>query len=171
MNKDKNDWDISRIFDEICSHFSSKKDYISLFAKYDTRNEWWFRGELIWLFEKLGLTFSLEEQVNGDYLDFVLYIDNQRHLIELKAMSIGKRSLRAYFGKSSPILKDFERLMKKSERYKWMLTFVYPIDIESWRNQVKIVERQNTGVKCFEDFVINLKPLEKACIVSLWNVK
>ncbi len=162
---------MSRIFDEICSHFSSKKDYISLFAKYDTQNEWWFRGELIWLFEKLGLRFSLEQQVDGDYLDFVLYINNQRHLIELKAMSVGKRSLRAHFGKSSPILKDFERLMKKLERYKWVLTFVYPIDIESWRDQVKIVEEQNAGVKCLKDFVINLNLSEKACIVSLWNVK
>ncbi|RLF97678.1 MAG: hypothetical protein DRN49_07150, partial [Thaumarchaeota archaeon] len=155
----------------ICYHFSSKSDYIYLFARYDTRNEWWFRGELIWLFEKLGLRFSLEEQVDGDYLDFVLYIDNQKHLMELKVMSVGKRSLRAYFGKSGPILKDFERLMKKLERYKWVLTFAYPIDIESWRNQVKIVEEQNTSVKCFKDFVINLKPLEKACVVSLWNVK
>ena len=160
-----------QIFDEIWSHFSSKEDYISLFAKYDTRNEWWFRGELIWLFEKLGLRFGLEEQVDGDYLDFVLYIDNQRHLMELKAMSIGKRSLRAYFGKNSPILKDFERLMKKPERYKWLLRFAYPIDIESWRDQVKIVENQKQGLKCFKDFVISLKPLGKPCIVSLWNVK
>jgi len=66
--------------------------------------------------------------------------------MELKVMSIGEWSLCAYFGKSSPIFKEF----------------MYPIDVDSWWNQVKIVEKQNTGVKCFKDFIINLKPLEKA---------
>jgi len=161
---------IAQIFNEICSHFSSKKDYIYLFAKYDTRNEWWFRGELIWLFEKLSLKFSLEEKVNGDYLDFVLYIGNQRHLMELKVMSIGKYGLRSYFSENH-LFKDFNRLIRKSEKYKWVLTFAYPSDIASWKKQVKSVEERNREIKCFRICTINLEPLGKACVVSLWNIR
>ena len=124
----------------INKHFFNKEAYFKLFAQADTRVESWFKGELIFLFEKLkgdnvinGYNRETSLRVNNirKQIDFKINLGGQDHYIELKAPCISKsstnRDLKFYFRDNEiGLIKDFNKLSLFSAVNKWVLAFFYP---------------------------------------------
>jgi len=161
------------IFDKIVTHLSSldKRERLRLFSIHDTRAEGWVKGELIWLFEGLKQTdiiddFDIEAE---NMIDFVLWKNRKKILMELKAISTGgSRPLSFYYSKDQ-IGKDFEKLHAKEQGEKWVLVVAYPCTIEQWKRQIGHVETKYPMAHC-EKFIEFPLDNEGTYIVALWNV-
>ncbi|MCL2335278.1 MAG: hypothetical protein FWC57_04365 [Endomicrobia bacterium] len=131
---------IGKLVEEIKEHFKSKGKYFKIFSEQRTRIEDWFRGELLFIFDKLKQEidkFKCEysECFDGDdrWKSVDLFFEQnktkEKYLIELKALLIGKdrkdnkRTLGFY---KTGISNDLIKLEKLKDYKRYMLAFVYP---------------------------------------------
>jgi len=119
---------IAEVFDKVYEHFEHKSEFISVFVKYNSREEGWFGAEITWLLDKMGVEFKREEKfVPGKFVDFRLDLDDGEHFIEMKALLHGpKPNLKR-------IKNDYERLITWQQGYKWLLMIAYPYSKEQWQ--------------------------------------
>ena len=89
--------DIEEIFDRICQHFITKKEYFKLFGDKDhlLAMEGWINGEIIWLLHQPNMKEhdlfvasrkGIESGIKSRRPDLQLKISNQDIFVELKAL-------------------------------------------------------------------------------------
>ena len=161
------------IFDKIVDNLSSfdKRERFRLFTIHDTRAEGWVKGELIWLFEGLKQTDTIDDfDIEAENMvDFVLWKNQKKILMELKAISTGgSRALSFYYSKDQ-IGKDFEKLHAKEQEEKWVLVVAYPCTTEQWPKQIDRVEENYPMAHCEKYIKVPLNN-ENTYIIALWKV-
>lgn len=134
--------------------FLDKQEHFTTFAQADSRIEGWFKAELLVLFNRLvtkQVIEKFEREANiyspkggqRKQVDFRLYIQEQEHLCELKALCISQaagtpRNLHFYFRDDHVgLIKDFKKLDEITSQRKWVIAFVYPApDSKEWNNAI-----------------------------------
>ena len=132
--------------------FLEKREHLTVFAQADSRIEGWFKAELLVLFNRLAVSQVIEKferevsilsprDGRRKQVDFRLYIQEEEHLCELKALCISQaagtpRNLHFYFRDDHVgLIKDFKKLDEIGHPNKWAISFVYPApDPEEWNN-------------------------------------
>ena len=161
------------IFDRIVAHLNSsdKRERLKLFSIHHTRCEGWVKGELIWLFEELKKKHIVDcfEVEAENKIDFFLWKEQKKILIELKAMSIDKkRSLSFYYSKNQ-IGKDFRKLHNKQRGEKNVLVVAYPCTFEQWKTQVGRVKTKYPWT-CCDKCVESPLDSERMYTIAMWKV-
>lgn len=123
------------LFDAVDEHFLARLEYVDAFTRAERVVEGWFRGELIRLFDSIGLKWEPEispADFGRKKIDFLLKLETENLYIETKALYHGnqrgqKLPLNIYFYQDrAGISPDVKKLSIIDTGRKLCLLFVYP---------------------------------------------
>jgi hypothetical protein len=161
--------------------FGRKRPYVECFARWDTRVEGWFKGEMLMLLEKMKqrrVIGSLERErlvhtpEGRLQIDFVIGMDDSEHLCEVKVLCTSQalrtpRNLRFYFREDGVgLIKDLRKLDSLESENCWAVAFVYPApSTDRWREAIGWLPPDLSHWRC----LTKPDPHERALFVGMFQ--
>jgi hypothetical protein len=180
--------DIEEIFDIICQHFITKKEYFKLFGDHILAMKGWINGEVVWLLhqpnmKEHGLFVAsrrgIEPGTKSRRPDLQLKISNQDIFVELKALPIVTTTRKWDYVLARSLVAEFNSLLlKKSD---WFVSFTYSLENRCiWEHIVKqaidnksvkqTADKVGLSVYCVKDIDFDIGDNQK-CLISLFGLQ
>jgi len=181
--------DIEEIFDIICQHFITKKEYFEIFGHQEhlSAMEGWIRGEIVWLMHQSPLKEQdifiatgkgIKPGIKSRRPDLQLKIHGDIIFVELKALVIDPKSYTWDFIVIRQLVAEFNSLssMKNENNSSWFISFTYSLtETHDWEHIVdqaiknKKIDLNNYSVKNIKNFAFDIGD-NKQCLISLFGL-
>lgn len=171
--------EIEEIFDRICQHFVTKRDYFKIFGQHLLAMEDWVRGEIVWLMHQSPMKeqeiFIATNAVvvigegKKQKPDLRIKISSREQSVELKALVIDPDSPTWDFDPMKKLVDEFGRLVSRNRD--WFISLAYPLKgTDKWKH---VVEQSADKADLHDYYVRNLSfdiGDGKQCLISLFGL-